>query len=200
MRNNKGQFIKDTMRKDITGQKFGMLTALEFSHVEKKNNNRRTYWVFQCDCGEIKVLRVDQVKSGNTLSCGCHKQVTDANNLNRQGSKPKYNYIGKLEDCVLYSRWHGMIRRCYNRNFIQYNNYGGRGIKVCDEWLHDFSTFFNWSMNNGFSEELEIDRIDNNGNYCPENCRWITHKENMQNTRRSIKNKQGNTEITKQIA
>lgn len=191
MRNNKGQF--DNMREDITGQKFGELTAINFSH---KDNRRKTYWDFKCSCGNIKTLRKDMVKNGSIKSCGCLKQKQDKENLNRNGTKPKYNDIGKLNECNLYSRWKGMKRRCYDIHFKQYKDYGGRGISVCQEWLYNFRLFYNWAVENGYSPELEIDRIDNDGNYCPENCHWVTHKENCNNRER----KQGNTEVINQIA
>ena len=190
MRNNKGQFTN--MREDVTGQKFNHLTALSFSHKDK---NRKTYWDFLCDCGNIKTLRLDCVKSGNTQSCGCLKRDQDKINLNREGSKPIYGDIGRLDDCVLYHRWKGMKRRCYNKNFSQYKDYGGRGITMCEEWLYSFRSFYDWAISHGFSEELEIDRIDNDGNYEPNNCRWVTHKVNANNRKRKYVNSEVNNQI-----
>ena len=184
-RNEKGQFVQN--REDVTGKKFNMLTALSFSH---KDSHRKTYWDFQCDCGKIKTLRLDCVKNGSIKSCGCFKNQ----NLNREGSKPMYEDIGPLDSCNLYSRWKGMKRRCYDRNFSQYKDYGGRGITICDEWLYNFRTFYDWAMSHGYSPELQIDRIDNDGNYEPDNCRWVTPKENANNRHRV------NTEINKEIA
>lgn len=186
-RNSKGQFVK--CREDVTGQRFNHLVALGFSH---KNKNRKTYWDFICDCGNIKTLRLDCVKSGNTQSCGCLKKEQDKVNLNRKGTKPMYEDIGALGNCVLYSRWKGMKRRCYNKNHNHYKDYGGRGITVCDEWLYSFRNFYDWAIPNGFSEDLQIDRINNDGNYEPSNCHWVTAKENMNNTRRN--KKQANSE------
>lgn len=180
------------MREDVTGQKFNHLTALGFSHKDK---NRKTYWDFLCDCGNIKTLRLDCVKSGNTQSCGCLKREQDKINLNRKGSEPIYGDIGRLKDCVLYHRWRGMKRRCYNKNFSQYKDYGGRGITMCEEWLYSFRNFYDWAMSHGFSEELEIDRIDNDGNYEPNNCRWVTHKVNANNRRRKYVNSEENNQI-----
>ena len=192
-RNEKGQFVN--CREDVTGQKFNHLTALNFSHKDK---NRKTYWDFQCDCGAIKTLRLDQVKSGNTKSCGCWKKITDEKNMNRKGSVAKYADLGPIKDCNLYSRWLGIKNRCYNVHFKQYKDYGGRGIKVCDEWLYNFKAFYDWSIENGYSQELQIDRINNDGNYEPNNCRWVTRKVNMNNTRRN--RKYANTEVNNQIA
>ena len=175
-RDGKGRFIKN--REDLTGQKFGKLKAIQFSH---KNKNRKTYWVFECECGNIKTLRTDTVKSGKVKSCGCIKKEQDNLNLNRDGSEPtKYNSKG-LSKHILYHKWLGMKRRCYDIHNTHYNRYGARGIQICDEWLYDFKKFFDWSLSNGWKDNLEIDRIDNDGNYEPSNCRYVTRKENCNN-------------------
>ena len=175
-RNEKGQFVN--MREDITGQRFGRLVALNFSHKDK---NRKTYWDFQCDCGNIKTLRTDQVKNGNIKSCGCLKKEQDNINLNRKGSEPwKYDSQG-LSQHPLYYKWKGMKERCYDVHSNSYKRYGGRGIEICEEWLCSFKAFYDWSINNGWEEGLQIDRIDNNGNYEPNNCRYVTAKENCNN-------------------
>ena len=188
--------MRKPRREDITGRKFGRLTAINFSHKDK---NRKTYWDFECECGTIKTLRTDCVKGGKIQSCGCLKREQDKINLDQTGSHHyKYSHlgIGKVSECNLYSRWQHMKIRCYNPHFKQYKDYGGRGISMCEEWLYSFENFYNWSIENGFSEELEIDRIDNNGNYEPSNCRWVTHKVNANNTRRCKKYKYANTEVS----
>ena len=176
MRNKKGQF--KNMREDITGQRFGRLVALNFSH---KNKSRKTYWDFQCDCGNIKTLRTDTVKSGKVQSCGCLKKEQESINLNREGSKPtKYDSNG-LSKHTLYRKWLGMKSRCYDINDSHYKRYGGRGITICDEWLYSFMAFYNWSIENGWEEGLEIDRINNDKGYLPDNCRYVSRKENCNN-------------------
>lgn len=86
----------------------------------------------------------------------------------------------------LYEIWRGIKKRCYLKTHIHYKNYGGRGIIMCDEWKNDFKIFYDWSKNNGYKDKLTIDRINNNGNYCPENCRWITIKEQGLNKRTNV--------------
>lgn len=173
-RNEKGQFVQN--RHDITGQRFGRLVALEFSH---KNKSRKTYWNFQCDCGTIKTIRTDTVKNGSVVSCGCFSKEK-ASNLYKTRKPSKYNSDG-MSRHTLYHKWQGIKRRCYNRNDSHYSRYGGRGIEMCEEWLYSFQAFFNWSIENGWEEGLQIDRIDNDGNYEPSNCRYVTVKENCNN-------------------
>ena len=90
---------------------------------------------------------------------------------------------GKWKDSLLFERWNAMLARCYNKKGIGYARYGGRGIKVCDQWRNDFQSFANWAMSNGFSKRLQIDRINNEGDYEPSNCRFVTNRENGRNTR-----------------
>ena len=121
----------------------------------------------------IVIILSNHLKSGKIKSCGC---------LNKQGN-PKHG----LRYTRLYRIWINMKTRCYNKNTNRYKDYGARGITICNEWRNDFMSFYNWSMNNGYDENLTIDRINNDKNYEPSNCRWITVKEQNRNKRNNIK-------------
>lgn len=151
---------------DLTGNKYGMLTVLGESG---RNKNKMKIWRCKCECGNETLVTTNNLKRGHTQSCGCLFNKT----MIKHG----------MCNTRLYRIWHNIKQRCNNPNRSCYKNYGGRGIKVCDEWLEDFLNFYNWSINNGYSEELELDRINNDKGYSPDNCRWVTHSENNRNKR-----------------
>lgn len=161
---------------DLTGKKFGRLTVIDKTYKETKNGKKYVCWNCLCDCGETVQVYTGALNSGSTQSCGC---LSRENSLKHGGKGTR-----------LYNIWIAMKARCKNQNRPEYKNYGGRGISVCDKW-EKFSSFREWAVSNGYADDLTIDRIDVNGNYCPENCRWATIKQQANNKRNSIKVKIG---------
>lgn len=148
----------------MIGTKFGKLIVI------KKNDN--SSWVCQCECGNYKIVKTSDIKRSHVKSCGCSFN-----------GKQKKNTHGNR----IYNIWYNMKRRCLLLNDKDYKNYGGRGIKICGEWIDDFMNFYNWAIKNGYQESLTLDRINNNGNYEPSNCRWVSIKTQLNNQRRNIK-------------
>jgi hypothetical protein len=137
-------------------------------------------WLCLCDCGNEKIIRGGSLRQGKIRSCGCLLSEKSKERMTNIATKHGHS------DSPLYRVHKSMIERCYSPLSKGFKNYGGRGITVCDEWLNDFMAFYSWAVENGYQEGLEIDRKDNDGNYEPSNCRWVTPLENCQNTRKCI--------------
>lgn len=152
----------------MIGKRFGRLVV-----IERDFTSKRTKWICECDCGNIKSIQQCHLKSGATTSCGCYQKE----------KAKEYNTIHGETRSSLHNRWKAIKQRCYNLNCKAYKNYGARGITVCDEWLNDFNNFYNWAIENGYQENLELDRIDNNKGYSPNNCRWVETIINNHNRR-----------------
>lgn len=163
--------------KDLTGQKFGRLTVLRRVQDHYYPSGRHDVcYECECDCGNtVNVLSI-HLRSGHTVSCGCYRVETSRDTFTTHG----------MTNTRLYSIWKNMRERCFNPNHKNFEIYGGRGITMCHEWVEDFANFAEWSVNNGYTEELTLDRIDVNRNYEPSNCRWVTQKDQCNNTRRNI--------------
>ena len=158
---------------DISGKRFGRLTAIKYIG---KSKGKQTLWECKCDCGNIAIAHHQNLKSGHTSSCGCYNSEVASEREKEHGQS----------GTRLYNIWHDMIYRCYNGNHRSYKDYGGKGIIVCNEWKDDFEAFRNWAIENGYKENLSIDRIDSDKNYCPENCRWATDIQQANNTSRNL--------------
>ena len=153
--------------KDIpVGTRFGKLEVIEKD--TKVGKAGQTYYVCKCDCGTVKSVVGNNLCTGHTTSCGC--------------SNGKANPSPLKDQDPLYKTWINAKTRCYNPKSEKYPRYGARGITMCDEWLHDFPAFYKWANENGYKPGLQLDRRDNDGNYSPDNCRFVTRSENMRNT------------------
>lgn len=178
--------------KDLTGKRFGRLTVIGIDD----RDTRKTFWNCVCDCGNIKAVRSDSLQSGRILSCGCLKKEQDRKNLVNEEMKKVKEFGGKFAHLRIHETWAGMKSRCMNPNDIRYSDYGGRGITVCDEWENDFFAFYKWAMANGYSDDLTIDRIDNEKGYSPDNCRWASVQDQARNRRSNINITIGNATKT----
>lgn len=168
------------MRKliNITGNHYGRLVVIKRSYIDKGKHIR---WECLCECGKFVYIRAQSLKNGHTKSCGC---------LNTEKRLERITTHG-LSSLPIYHVWKGMRQRCTNPKNNRYHRYGGRGIKICSEW-ENAEVFIKWALENGYKKGLTIERENNNGNYTPGNCCFVTIKINNQNS--------SNCKITKEIS
>ena len=177
---------------DLTGQKYGRLTAVKIIGISSREAKTRTTWLFKCDCGAEIILNENAVRTGNTKSCGC---------LRKESAAAKSELANRLSQIACYTHKHtgtriykifkGMKQRCCNPHNPNYKYYGGKGVSICQEWINDPLTFINWAMDHGYDENLTIDRIESDKGYCPDNCEFITQAEQA---RKAVKERLKNIE------
>ena len=158
------------------GKQYFYLTPISVAEPPSNTSDQHKYFLCECVCGNKKVVSSANIGHG-TKSCGCK----------RFGVPKTHGYASHKRYDNLYHIWNGMKFRCENPNSKDYKHYGQRGIKINDEWRHDFLSFRKWSLEHGYQVGLTIDRIDVDGNYEPSNCRWITREENNRNKRKKVK-------------
>ena len=182
--------------KDLTSQRFGKLVVIEQNGYKSfPCGSRKVLWKCKCDCGNTTIVTSNELSTGHVKSCGCLQKETSSVN----GKKNKKH---GMADSRIYYIWSSMKARCNNPNLKAYHNYGGRGITVCDEWKDNFEAFKEWALKNGYSDDLTIERKDVDGNYCPENCCWITLSEQGKNRRNSLRfiDIDGNEKLVSEVA
>lgn len=154
--------------KDEIGNRYGSLLVID----RAKNHGTRAAWVCKCDCGNTTIVAGKTLRSGLTRSCG---------HTRHEGKTITHG----MTHTELYRRWHDMKDRCLNSKREEWDKYGGRGITFCEEW-NAFEPFMEWALSNGYEQGLSLDRVDVNGNYCPENCRWIPKERQARNTSKTV--------------
>lgn len=176
---------------ELAGQRFGRLTVIECAGSDKR---KHAIWLCKCDCGNYTKVPAGDLSSGNTKSCGCLR-IELAKRRGKNATGYKHGETGTN----LYKIWTGMKQRCYDSNHPSYQYYGLRQISVCDEWKDNFVAFRDWAIKSGYREGLEMDRRDRNGNYQPNNVRWISKPKHVRKTHKEEKKKK-QLQVFKQIS
>ena len=158
---------------DITNKRFGRLVAISVDHKDKHGTE---YWNCVCDCGNKVVVRKNHLTGGKIVSCKCYQKEQILKGTRKQNG---------LYNTRINRIWKNMKNRCYYTKHPEFKYWGGRGITVCPEWKESFLQFYDWAMSHGYQDNLSIDRIDVDGNYCPENCRWTTASQQALNKRKN---------------
>lgn len=175
---------------DLTGERYGRLVVVKEAEARKYG---RIAWVCECECGKIVTVTGNDLRRGRTSSCGCYRRETATEHC-----KKDFTTHGETNS-RLFRVWVNVKKRCYNPHYKGYKDYGGRGICICEEWRNSYEAFRIWALANGYDEnaprgQCTLDRINNNGNYEPANCRWVDMKTQAQNRRpRGYSKKDGET-------
>lgn len=177
---------------DLTGQRFGKLTVVGVAQ-EHPYNTREKVWECRCDCGNSVLVRGYSLRSGHTQSCGCLSVKT----IIQRSYDNDYAKIHGLATSRIYKNYYAMRARCYNTKNQNYPRYGGKGIRVCDEWLNSFEAFYKWAMANGYDDTKTIDRINPDGDYTPDNCRFADASVQGFNRHTQSNNKTGHKGVCK---
>jgi hypothetical protein len=167
MREKTMSLVRGRVIKDITGMRIGSLIV-----IGRDKTKDRNYWLVRCDCGNIKSIFRGHLVAGRIDNCGC-KTFAKRQKVKQTHGESKSR---------LFKIWIGMHTRCYNKTAKSYEVYGGRGIKICSEWMNDYTVFRDWALSSGYDEQKSIDRIDVNGDYDPSNCRWVDQTVQANNT------------------
>lgn len=187
-------WVSKSKKENIIGKKYGRLTVIEDLGVRQiPSGTKRHQFLCLCDCGNYAKVDRNKLVCNATKSCGClvkeerQTRTTRVPEIVYQNVDKRFWYMSYYEhNFPMGKRYKNMMNRCFKESSSDYKNYGGRGITVCDEWANDFFKFKEWAEQNGFREDLTLDRIDVNGNYEPSNCRWATHKEQCRNKRNTV--------------
>lgn len=165
---------------DLTGQRFGRLVVIKQEGSKLNSSNGHMRWLCKCDCGKEATVEGSQLRTGRSRSCGCLRKAAGDRTASHRETGTR-----------LYAVWNSMKRRCNSPSTPAYEDYGGRGIKVCSVWDNSFPAFRDWALANGYNPNAKrgkctLDRIDVNSNYCPDNCRWVSMQEQGENKRNNI--------------
>lgn len=170
--------MKNKTTEEMIGKKFGRLEVIKFDGNRMIAGASWRMWLCRCECGNEVSVMTNSLTSGNTRSCGC---LIKEYNISKKPDPQEKRIRRHIQNV-----WCKIKERCYNPKSNNYRAYGARGIRMCDEWLHDSKAFYKWCLDNGYQIDLEIDRIDNNGNYEPSNCQFLTRSENVLKEKRKL--------------
>jgi hypothetical protein len=175
----------------LPGKRFGRLLVIE----QVESLNYRARFLCKCDCGRTKLVLAQSLLSGHVRSCGCLLSEASRKRIESYNVSEGRETHGQTKT-RLYCIWEGIKTRCLKETHHSFPNYGGRGIKICPEWENSFIAFREWALANGYSADLSIDRIDVNGDYCPDNCRWVNSSTQAENKRILDRNTSGVTGVS----